>query len=113
MKKIFGFFTALLMVFGLASCGVSASVADKINEAAKNDEHWTYSEVCKKLGDPTASVGAGSASSYTGAVTWVAGCDDWDDVEDKWEDGKTVKAIVVTFLVGKATSAVYHEDYKA
>lgn len=113
MKKILGFFAALVMVFSLASCGVSQGLADKINTAAENGEHMTYEQVSKKLGDPTIEVGGGSANTYTGVLTWVSGCDTLEEIEAKWEDGKKVKAIVVTFTLGKAVGAIYHEDYKA
>ncbi len=119
MKKIFKLsmvtLVALLALFTLASCGgVSQKWADKINDKAETDEPYTYDELIKKLGDPTIDI-SGSLSiggleiKPSGVVTWANGCDDKDDYEAALKDGKTVETLVVTFVNGNATGAVYKE----
>lgn len=91
----------------LASCGVSEKTAEKINQAAKDGKAMTPDEV-KKLcgGDPTFGVDV----LVAGEMIWVSGCKNADDVQKKLDDGKSLKALYVTFVLGKATSAVY-KDY--
>lgn len=81
-------FTALLV---LASCNVSQSYADKINEKAKAEEHYTYAEVVKKLGEPTVK-GVASIGSLgeTGACVWVKGCATYEEAKAKADEGKTL-----------------------
>lgn len=97
----------VLLCGAMFSCSkVSESYADKINEAADEGEHLTYDEVKEALGD---NIVADATVLGTGLVIAVKGCEDWDEVEDKLDDGKTVKGIYVTFAGGKAMSAEYKE----
>ena len=110
MKRIISLVLACVLLTGcmlaFASCGkISESYADKINKAAKNDDHFTYEEVTKALGDDVIDL----TMLKTGVVIAVKGCDSWDEIEDKFDDGKTVKGLYVTFVAGKATSAEYRE----
>lgn len=114
MKKIFSKILtgigALLMVFSLVACGVSQSYADKINEAAKAKEYITWSEVIDELGtDYTGLSGGTNADNVTGIVIWYKGYKSYDEAKEAVDDGKTVKMISITFLLGKAQSASYEE----
>lgn len=100
---------SLILAIALAftGCGVSQSSADKINEAVKNGEPMSVEEVEKLCGDPTFEL----LMAGTGTYIYVAGCDEWDDVEEKLKEEKPMKAIIVTFVAGKATLAVYNDNY--
>ena len=96
----------LAMVFALASCSnISQSYADKINKAAEDGEPFTKAQVLEDLGEDAFEVNL----LIGGVVIAVAGCDSIDDVEAKIDNGETVKGIIVTIVLGKATSAKYGE----
>lgn len=96
----------LAVVFSLASCSnISQSYADKINKAAGDGEPYTKSQVLEDLGDNAFEVNL----LVGGVVIAVAGCDSIEDVEAKLENGETVKGIIVTIVLGKATAAKYGE----
>ena len=107
MKKLFGFLGALVIAFSLTACGISQKTADKINEAAEADEHYTTTTLVDEFGAPTMDITILS----NGVMIWVNGCDTLEEVEAKWDDGKTVKALVVGIAFGKAISASYDEDF--
>ncbi len=113
MKRIISLTLVIVMLIcTLASCGsISESYAEKINEAAKNKEHYTYSDVVDDLGgkDKVIDYTIDLFGSVNGTVIAVKGCKNWDEVEDKIDEGKTVKGIVVVILNGKATGAEYRE----
>ena len=99
-----------MAVFMFASCGkISQSYADKINKAADKDEHMKYADVKEDLGDDVADLTITVMGSTNGVLIAVKGCDSWDDIEDKIDEGKTVKGLYVTILNGKATKAEYRE----
>ena len=113
MKKVFKLsmitLVALFSLFTLASCGgVSESMAEDINLAAEKGEHLTYTELMDKLGDPVISL-YDALVTKTGAVTWAQGYDNGDDYKAALEAGKEVPVLVVTFVGGKATSAIYSD----
>ena len=117
MKKVFKLsmiaLVALFSLFTLASCGgVSESMAEDINKAAEKDEHFIYSELMDKLGDPVIDATIKVLDSRNGVVTWAKGYDNFEDYKAALEDEKEVKVLVVTFVDNKARSAVY-EDGKA
>ena len=116
MKKIISLALVIVMlVCVLASCGnISESYANKINEAAKNKEHYTYSEVIDDLGgkDKVADLTLTVLGITSGTVIAVKGCSNWDDIEAKLDAGDTVKGIVVVILNNKAMSAEYREISK-
>ena len=107
MKKILSLALLLaLTLMMLVSCGnISESYAKKINNAAEKGEHYTYEEVLEDLGDDAVD----ATFLKSGLIIAVKGCDSVEDIEEKLEDGKTLKGIVVTVAVGKATFAEYKE----
>lgn len=110
MKKILSAVLACVLIIGcvlaLASCGkISESYAKKINKAAEADEHYTYDQVKEDLGDNAVDI----TILKSGVIIAVKGCETLDEIEDKLDDGKTVKGIVITVVAGKATSAIYKE----
>ena len=62
-------------------------------------------EVLEDLGDEAFEVNL----LVGGVIIAVKGCESMEDVQAKIDDGKTVKGIIVTIVLGKATSAVYKE----
>lgn len=99
-----------MAVFMFAACGkISQSYADKINKAAEKDEHMTYSEVKDDLGEDVVDLTVTIIGSTNGALIAVDDCDSWDDIEEKLEEGKTVKGLYVTIVNNKATKAEYRE----
>ena len=110
MKKLSLLVLFLLAAFVLVGCGVSEKYADKVNKAADEKEYFTYEEVVDDLGEPTYKVGGDTGIfDENGVYVWVKGCDSLEEVQEKEEDGKKLKAITITFLGGKAIKAVYSE----
>ena len=106
VKAIAFMLVSVMLVFALASCGkISESYADKINKAAEKGEHYTYDQVVEDLGENAVEI----AIAGTGVVVAVKDCDSLEDIQEKLEDGKKVKGIVVTMAFGKATGAKYKE----
>jgi flagellar basal body-associated protein FliL len=96
-------------MFTMASCSnATEAYAKKINKAADAKEYYTYDEVVEDLGDEAIEI----ALLKTGVIIAVKGCTSLDEVEDKVDDGKTLKGIVVTVVAGKATGAEYREITK-
>ena len=117
MKKIVSALLVCILlvgsVFALASCSnITESYAEKINEAAKNDEHYTYDEVVEDLGDNAIEI----AALGTGLVIAVKGCETVEEIEEKLDAGEEVKGITVVIVNNKAISAEYkvitEEDLK-
>ena len=111
MKKLMFLFVLVFAMIAFVGCaGVNQSYADKVNEAAEANEHLTYEDVVKDLGEPTikASKG-GEILGVSGIDTWAKGCDTAEELAAKIEAGEAVDTIVVTFLNGKATLAVFTE----
>ena len=107
MKKIISLIlVAVLLVCTLASCSnISESYAEKINEAAKEKDYYTYEEVKDDLGDDIVDI----TVAGNGVIIAVKGCASVEDINTKLENGDTVKGIVVTVVLGKATGAAYRE----
>lgn len=110
MKKILSVALVVVMLvatmLSIVSCGpISESYAEKINKAAEDGEHYTYDQVVEDLGDNAVEI----AIFGTGVVVAVKGCESLEDIEEKLDNGETVKGIVVTMLANKATSATYKE----
>jgi hypothetical protein len=103
MKKLLGVF-ALLSVLVLAACSnVTQKYADKINEAAAAKEHYTVEQVREDLGDEAIDVNL----LVGGAIIAVKGVTTLDELEDKIDEGKEIKGIIVYYALGKATKAEY------
>jgi hypothetical protein len=107
MKKVLYLFTMFSFLFLFAGC-VSERYANKVNKAAKNNEHYSYSEVIDDLGDATIDATAGGKYA-TGIAVWVKGCDDLEEAHEKYEDGKKLYSLTITFTAGKAVSATWSE----
>ena len=103
---------ALVLGLGLASCGINAKSAEKINVAAAKEEHWTYSEVIEKFGEPTVNGYVAIGSLSGGVVKYYVGYDTMEEVKAALEAGKTVKVLTITFVGDKATEASYQEETK-
>lgn len=109
LKKFLLVFVAVFSLFAFVSCGISEGYADKINKAAENDDHITYSEVIKKLDEPQINTIISIADNHNGAGTWIKGCDSLEEAKEKYDEGKTVYMLVITFMNNKATSATWSE----
>ncbi len=110
MKKFLSLALAVVLLvatmFTFVSCGaISESYANKINKAAEKDEHYTYDKVVEDLGENAVEI----AFLGTGVVIAVKGCESVKDIQEKIDNGETVKGIVVTMLANKAMSATYKE----
>lgn len=109
MKKTMKIVSLMLVVVMslalLTSCGISQKTADDINAAVKTGELKTLDELKKQLGDPT--TGGVDPITKSGVLVWVNGCKNLEDVYAKVDAGKTLKALTVTFVAGKATLAAY------
>ena len=113
MKKIISAVLVCVLlvgsIFALASCSnISESYAEKINKAAKEGEPLSYDDVVEDLGENAVEI----AVLGNGVVVAVKGCDDVEDIIHKIDEGETVKGIVVTMVLGKATAAKYKEITK-
>ena len=96
---------ALVLGLGLASCGINAKSAEKINVAAAKEDHMTYLELEKKYGAPAIDLNLGMLGR---TCTWYEGCETVEEAQAKVEAGKTVDMLVVTFDGdGRALKAEY------
>jgi hypothetical protein len=110
LKRLSLFAVVVAFVLTLASCGkINQKYADKVNEAAEAGEHYTYDQVMEDLGDEAVWVGGELLGSHTGIIYAVKGCKSWDEIEDKIDEGKTVKGITIVITANKAVSAKYSE----
>ncbi|MBR7101006.1 MAG: hypothetical protein IKC74_01840, partial [Clostridia bacterium] len=77
MKKIISLIlVAVLLVCTLASCSnISESYAEKINEAAKEKDYYTYEEVKDDLGDDIVDI----TIAGNGVIIAVKGCSSVED----------------------------------
>ena len=100
-----------LLLLTVVSCGgVTEKYANKINEAAEAKEYIEYEDVCKKIGEKNLiDLTEEILTSRNGVVIGVKGCNTWDEIEDKLDEGKTVKGIYVVIANGKAIRAEYRE----
>lgn len=97
----------IMSVALLASCGVSEKSAEKVNNAAKDKKFMSIEECKKAFGDPTLDLTATILGHTGGALVWINGCKNADDVKAKLDAGKELKALTVTIADGVATSATY------
>ena len=100
----------LAICLAFTGCGISQSTVDKINEASKEGEPMTIEQVKKRLGDDY--LDGTLIPGGTGVMIFVKGCDDWEDVKENLNEGKSMKAVIVTCVGGKAVSAVFKDEYK-
>ena len=109
MKKIVTLImVCVLMVSLLTSCSnVSASYADKVNKAASEKQHFTYSDVVEDLGDEAVSMVIGTAGYESGIIVAVKGVTTKDELEALVDSGEKVEGLIVVIAIGKATSAKY------
>lgn len=115
MKKIFAILVALVLVVSLASCSkVSQKYADKVNEAAEAGECYTLAQVKEDLGDEAIEIILPVIN--TGVVIAVKGCESYDEIKAKLDEGKETKGIIIVIAGGEAKSAEYRviteEDLK-
>ena len=115
MKKIFAILVALVLVVSLASCSkVSQKYADKVNKAAEAGECYTLAQVKEDLGDEAIEVIVPVIN--TGVVIAVKGCESYDEIKAKLDEGKETKGIIIVIAGGEAKSAEYRviteEDLK-
>jgi len=96
----------VMLICSLASCGsISESYAEKINKAADKGEHYSYDQVVEDFGENAIEI----AVFGTGVVIAVKGCESIDDIQEKLDNGKAIKGVVVTMVANKAVSATYKE----
>ena len=115
MKKLFAILVALVLVVSLASCSkVSQKYADKVNEAAEAGECYTLAQVKEDLGDEAIEIIVPVIN--TGVVIAVKGCESYDEIKAKLDEGKEAKGIIIAIAGGEAKSAEYRviteEDLK-
>lgn len=104
MKKLLTCIATLTLVFALFLTGcVNQGMADKINKKAESEEGYTYAQLVKDYGEPTIDL------SIVGTVIYVQGCKNADEVEEKYEDGKKLKAVYVTILLNNVVKAEFKE----
>ncbi len=116
MKKGLKFAVLACAGLMLAACAPSQGIADKINSAAttsSTSDDWTYDKCVKQLGTPTVDATASVGNiGRTGVATWYVGCKTADEATEKYNAGKTVKSLAVTFANGVAKSALWSESTK-
>lgn len=114
VKRLSLFAVLFAFVLTLASCSkVSQKYADKINKAAEKGEPLTFTEVKEDLGDEAVWIGTGEKIGVaSGVIIAVKGCTSYDELKAQIDEGKTVKGLIVSIALGKATGAKYTEITK-
>jgi hypothetical protein len=115
MKKFYALLVALVLVLSLTSCSkVSQKYADKVNKAAEAGECYTLTQVKEDLGDEAIEIIVPVIN--TGVVIAVKGCESYDEIKAKLDEGKETKGIIIVIAGGEAKSADYRviteEDLK-
>jgi hypothetical protein len=115
MKKFYALLVALVLVLSLTSCSkVSQKYADKVNKAAEAGECYTLTQVKEDLGDEAIEIIVPVIN--TGVVIAVKGCESYDEIKAKLDEGKETKGIIIVIAGGEAKSAEYRviteEDLK-
>ncbi len=115
MKKFYAILVALVLVLSLTSCSkVSQKYADKVNKAAEAGECYTLTQVKEDLGDEAIEIIVPVIN--TGVVIAVKGCESYDEIKAKLDEGKETKGIIIVIAGGEAKSAEYRviteEDLK-
>jgi hypothetical protein len=115
MKKFYALLVALVLVLSLTSCSkVSQKYADKVNKAGEAGECYTLTQVKEDLGDEAIEIIVPVIN--TGVVIAVKGCESYDEIKAKLDEGKETKGIIVVIAGGEAKSADYRviteEDLK-
>lgn len=103
-KSVLLLVVALMLTLTLTGCGF-ASKAQKIEENFKDGEEMSLKDIKDKMGDPTIDLTADIIGS--GVVAWVEGCDDLEEAQKKWDDGKTMDALVVTVVANKVIAVKF------
>lgn len=101
-KSILLLVVALMLTLTLTGCGF-ASKAQKIEEDFKDGEEMSLKDIKDKMGDPTSEV----LVMNSGAVIWIEGCDTLEEAQKKWDDGKTMDALVITVVANNVTAVKY------
>ena len=113
MKKFIKLFAVLFIALSLSSCNVSEKMADKIDKAYQENDPYTYKEVIQKLGRPSVdSTKDSDVFGRNGWITYYKGCKTQEEFEEKYDNGKTIEVLVVTFLNDLAIDADYSEICK-
>lgn len=109
LAKVLSLSLVLVLCFAMftACSRVTQAYADKVNDAAKNDKHYTYDKVMKDLGDEAVDFTVEILGIRGGAIIAVKGCTNSEQLDKKLNSGEEVEGLVITILNGKATSAAY------
>lgn len=105
MKRVSVFLLLLSLAFLTACSGISQNYADKINAAAEEEEYISLDDARDKLGDDRVEI----LVLNSGVIIGVKDVDNLDELEDKIDEGESIKGIVITVLAGDCTSASYRE----
>ena len=110
-KVLLGLALAFVCVVTLASCSkVSQSYADKINDAAKNNEAISYETAKSDLGDECFDVLNNSILNVLVAVKGYKNDITWEELDKKLDEldkDTKVSCIIITVAAGKCTTALY------
>jgi len=101
-KNLLILVVALVLMVSLTGCGF-ASKAQKLEEEYKAGEKFSLADIKDKMGDPTSE----AIVVGTGVVLWLEGCDSLEDAEAKWEEGKTIPALVVTVVANNVVGVKF------
>ena len=107
-KKLLTILTTLTLICALFWTGcVNQGMADKINEKAKSEGGYAYSQLLEDYKNPTIS--AVEPTIGTGVVIYVKGCKNKAEVDEKYEKGEKLDAVYVYVAFNKITKAEYVE----
>lgn len=111
MKKLFTLMLTLCLVSVMFLTGcVNEGMADKINKKADSDKGYSYTSLIEDYGTPTIGyVDPEKVPFYTGIVIYVNGCENAEEVAEKVDEGKKLKAVYVSIALNVVVNATFKE----
>lgn len=101
-KNLLVLVVALVLMVSLTGCGF-ASKAEKVESQWKDGETLSLADIKDTMGDPTSE----ALVVGTGVVIWIEGCKTMEEAKAKWDEGKTMPALVVTVALNNIATVKF------
>jgi hypothetical protein len=101
-KNLLVLVVALVLMVSLTGCGF-ASKAEKVESQWKDGEKLSLADIKDTMGDPTYELDLAIGK----AVVWIEGCKTMEEAKAKWDEGKTMPALVVTVALNNVVTVKF------